>query len=102
MEQPGARARGRVAVVDRYGRVAASKAEAGEANSFTGEQMRVQITFDVELPKIGATETEIEEYLRFACNDNGVLSGVNPFAETESDELEPIFGSFKWQIVGNR
>ena len=59
--------------------------------------MKVQVTFEVELPKIKSTEEQIEEFLRFEYRDNGVLSGDNPFSK-RGIRVKPTFGTFEIEI----
>ena len=60
--------------------------------------MKVRIEFEAYLPQGGrATAAQIEEFLRFAYNDDGQISRLNPLAGC--DAPEPIFGTFQWKEV---
>lgn len=55
--------------------------------------MRAKISFEVNVPEVGATDDEIMEWLRFELNDNGSMSAKNPLAKTS--DVEPVFGTFE-------
>lgn len=59
-------------------------------------KMKIKIEFEVEIEDIGATDQEVEDYLRFSFGDNGSLSGKNPYIN--EGEPEPIFGTFEIEI----
>lgn len=62
--------------------------------------MRIKIEFEIDLPNnINATDEEIEEFLRFELNDNGVINGSNPFI---NHSIEPIFGTFEWELITSK
>ncbi len=54
--------------------------------------MRVHVEFDVDIQG-NATESEVEEWLRYELHDNGSMRSSNPLIETE---VEPVLWSFKW------
>jgi hypothetical protein len=56
--------------------------------------MKVKVEFEVNIPVEGATEEQIEEWLRFSFGDNGVMENKNPLSNFEP---EPIFGTFNWE-----
>lgn len=58
--------------------------------------MKVKVEFEVEIKDLGATENEIEDYLRFCFGDNGSLDGSNPYIN--EGDAEPIFGTFYTEI----
>ena len=63
--------------------------------------MRIKIEFEVEVPDVAiamASDSDLDDYIRYVFHDNGSLSLDNPFAE-EDDVLEPIFGTFYWEII---
>jgi hypothetical protein len=60
--------------------------------------MKVQVTFEVELPKVEHTEDQLEEFIRFEYGDNGVLSGDNPFNK-RGIRVKPTFGTFDWEYI---
>lgn len=64
--------------------------------------MRIKIEFEVEVPDVAicsmADSSDLDDYIRFVFHDNGSLSMDNHFAE-EDDVLEPIFGTFYWEII---
>ena len=55
--------------------------------------MKVEIKFKVDVPDVGATEQEIEDWIRFSFGDNGQIDGLNPLLDQHGD-AEPIFGTF--------
>ncbi len=57
---------------------------------------RVKIEFEVELPDVDHTDTQLEEWLRFEFRDNGCMKQANPFNGNEPD---PIFGTFMWDYI---
>lgn len=62
--------------------------------------MKVKIEFEIEIPEIDATDEELEDFLRFEFNDNGHLSGENPYNKKEVRfSTDPIFGTFDWEII---
>ena len=62
--------------------------------------MKVKLEYIVELPdieygSISELYEHLEEFLRFETGDNGQMKSNNPFAR---ESIEPIFGTFEWQI----
>ena len=55
--------------------------------------MKVEIKFKVDVPDVGATEQEIEDWLRFSFRDSAQIDGLNPLLDQHGD-AEPIFGTF--------
>ena len=53
--------------------------------------MRVRVQFSVEVPEVGATLEQVEDWLRFEFRDIGELSGDNPLINCYA---EPVIGSF--------
>lgn len=60
--------------------------------------MKVEISFEVELPDVEHTEEQLEEFIRFEFRDNGRLSGDNPFNKNR-ESCDPIFGTFSWEYA---
>ena len=64
--------------------------------------MRIKVEFEVEVPDdaVGGVldSSDLDDYIRYVFHDNGSLSMDNHFAE-ECDVLEPIFGTFYWEII---
>lgn len=58
--------------------------------------MKVKVEFEVEIEDKGATDSEIEAFLRFSFGDNGSLDGNNPYIDEGAPE--PIFGTFYTEI----
>lgn len=57
--------------------------------------MRIKIEFEVEIPDIPHTESELEEYLRFTYGAIASMRLGNPFNDYDA---ETIFGTFNWEI----
>lgn len=57
--------------------------------------MRVRVEFEIKLPDID-NEERLEEFLRFSFGDNGFMDAGNPFT---GNHVEPIFGTFDWEII---
>lgn len=55
--------------------------------------MRVEIKFEVEVPDVGATDEQVEGWLRFGFGDTGSIDCDNPLLEQIGDP-EPVFGTF--------
>jgi hypothetical protein len=63
--------------------------------------MRVEIKFQVEVPDVGATDEQIEDWLRFVFCDNDSIDMENPLILDHGDP-EPVFGIFdvEWNVMG--
>lgn len=61
--------------------------------------MRVEIRFQVEVPDVGATDEQIEDWLRFGLHDVGSIDNDNPLLDVHGDP-EPVFGTFdiEWNV----
>lgn len=56
--------------------------------------MKVEIKFKVDVPDdVGATEEQIEDWLRFSFHDSCDIDGSNPLLDQHGD-AEPVFGTF--------
>ena len=55
--------------------------------------MKVEIKFKVDVPDVGATEQEIEDWIRFSFRGSAQIDGLNPLLDQRGD-AEPIFGTF--------
>ena len=58
--------------------------------------MKARIEFYVEIPDVGATEEEAQDWLRFEFGDWGEIEGDNPLI---GHHAEPYPGSFYCRIL---